>query len=340
MTGHLGENDAAAYLDHRCSARRKHEIETHLAACEECLALIADVAAALESPLPLGRGFAPERTIPSRPSFRWRPAVSLAAALLVAVVSLVVVWRGNRSVPWPSESDKGGADRVLGEDIAVAKAKAAVPAPSRQVAPKSEGTPITRSGEPAPPREHELGDAAAEPEQDRVELAPESLAKSEKKAAAATPGVPGKEQPDVIAPLEIPAAAPRLARSTEPLREENRAARERKGLDQGSAVAGGVSPGPQVVLDPRLRLEGEVSPADLLERGALEDLLGWDQEVTVRFVVDGSGRIGAELEFQPELPPVRAQALRAVLDRLRFTPSSRIRRRGVLVLLPGNSPAG
>jgi len=114
--------------------------------------------------------------------------------------------------------------------------------------------------------------------------------------------------------------------------------RERKLLAKAEIAGGSREEGGKLGL--RWQLEGELTPADLVDPSSLRELLAgdWGQDLVVRFVVDAAGRIEPEWTCQPELPPPQSERLRLALARVRFIPAGRDPRRGVLRLARPEPP--
>lgn len=321
MTGHLTEDDVAGYLDHRLDSRRQREVEAHLAGCDDCLSQVADVAEALADPASLPHGAIPVRETPRvfHPVLRWRPVFGVAAALLV-VVSVAVVLRVERRLPLAPAAEERVADQILVEGREL-PGEPAAPAPLRG---QTKAAPMT-----APARRGHPDDSP------RLALAPETKGDA---VAAGVPSVSLETENEVSRPREAEA----LVVQSEPPAP---VVLEGKGTPFGDqarkAMAKAEAPGRSreegEAFDPRLRLEGELVPAELVDPSPLRELLAedWGQDLVVRFTVDAAGRIGPDWTCQPELSPSRRERLRGALARVRFIPAGRDRRRGVLRLVRG-----
>lgn len=91
-----GEETVAAYVDGALPLERKTRLETHLAACQGCRSLVADVFklqrdAELPHP-PLEAAKKASELAPkvrTRPSFIWAPALTMAIVVFVAAILIV-----------------------------------------------------------------------------------------------------------------------------------------------------------------------------------------------------------------------------------------------------------
>ncbi|HNX96495.1 MAG TPA: zf-HC2 domain-containing protein [Candidatus Aminicenantes bacterium] len=321
MTGHLTEDDVAGYLDHRLDSRRQREVEAHLAGCDDCLAQVADVAAALAEPASLPQGLVPAREArwELRPAIRWRPVFGVAAVLLV-VLSVAVVLRVERRLPLAPAAEERATDQILAEGREL-PGEPAAPAPPRE---QTKAAPAS-----VPARRGHADDSS------RLGLAPEAKGDA---VAAGAPSVSLETESEASRPraTEAPVAQGVLpAPGAKAERGVPFADHARKAM--AKVEASGRSREEGEPFDPRLRLEGELAPAELVDPSPLRGLLAedWGADLVIRFAVDAAGRIGPDWTCQPELSPSRRERLRVALARVRFTPAGRERRRGVLRLAQG-----
>jgi len=365
MSEHIAGEDLAAFVDGTLQGKEKAGIESHLSRCPECLEALTEIVEIRSRPVKIpsdflrsalkvpDEGTLGEKEAPARTALPMRLAFGIAAVFLVVVVLGYFILGGGRSrrARFPLE---GRDDRPLAEALSPEPAKAeesgrapaALPEPARAKKAKSGAGEIMSTAKSAPVAQAEavLKPAAAPQDKATLRMADEVAKDRRQEAEAAVGGVQAPAEKDRLGETKLAAsgAAGVPARVEEYQSADAKMLRSRPagpaaadGALQLFLAATGRAAAPlglriaALAPGPFIRIEGDVSPADLRDPGVLREWTWFRRGTALELAIGPDGSVTAVSLIGTWDRRAGALAEEAS-GKLLFSPSRKSSRRAVL----------